>query len=164
MVRYLVIAFFIFFASPMYAQDIVANVRIDERPKMAVDERLVGKWRAMEDTDVLNYCLVEKSSDLEYKVVYMNNGGVKLARNVENVFFSEINGTKFLSLPTGSKKRIGFILFKILSLEKDQVVGAVVQDKRLAQIGQRAELRALIEQNLTTPSFYGKVMHFKRVH
>lgn len=136
---------------------------IDEKPSVRIDDHLQGIWKLAEDTDKHNYIIIEKRSDYEYSITYMNRGGDNRGLEHGRFFWSEIKGVKFINIQNWDDDHPGYIFYRVDTIEGPRswdMKARLVTDPSIQKAANRQELRALLEKNLNNPSFYGPELHF----
>lgn len=133
---------------------------IDEKALLKMDESLLGIWKLRGDTDRLNHFVVRQEPAYEnaYSVTYMSNSGSNPLIDNGRVYFSDINGEKFINVHYNviSKERMdwGFLFVKVTRYGPDDIDGVVVNDPVLAKLTTSAEVRKQIAANMHKPGYY----------
>ena len=148
----------------------IANYPIDAPSSANIDDRIIGKWKFLEDTDKRNFYDVEKTyqnfSPNEYHVKFWNRGGTNPTYEA-NIHFSRIGNSLFLNIPywEGHFENMGYFFLKILDVNADytKMTTATVYDTTLRSLKNSAEVRERITKNLNNPAFYNDTVHFYKV-
>ena len=113
---------------------------VSEPTAATVDDRIVGKWKYVEDTNKLNFYEVYKArgaeSKYEYHVRFWNRGGTNPTYEA-NIHLSSLKDHQFINVPFWEK----------------------VGDKGQSS----AEARTFLLQNINNPRVFSDTAHFYKV-
>ncbi|MBL9188858.1 MAG: hypothetical protein JNK23_15350 [Opitutaceae bacterium] len=126
---------------------------ITEKPTRGTDDKLVGTWKAVGDTDVMK---VRQLDAATYIVSY--NGDLYSAHH------SDLGGVPFVSvLHLDPNNRKHSLLTWRLSDADDRLTLRVVSSKVIPkETSSSAALRALLEKEARNPELLGKEFHYTR--
>lgn len=142
------------------------------------DDRIVGNWKLMEDTNKYNFYEVTKrdmDGDFQYHVRFFDKGGINPSYEA-SIFFSNIGDIKFLNVPYFQKiegkdgsddwNDRGYFFVRILQTDKDfnNVTTATVNSSSLTRIGSAFLLRTYMNLNVNNPHIYSDTVHFYKVN
>ena len=166
---------------------------VDSKPQEEIDERLLGKWRPLEDPDTENYVLVKtvenihvsksrekhsenwKKGDLAcdrcfYSMTYFDYHGRNPLFGGWEAFASKIKGNIFINLSyrdttSGRRDKQGYLLLLVsrISPKSDTVSISVVGDPQITDLQASQSVRNYVEQNVTNPMLYSRTLHFVRL-
>lgn len=164
---------------------------IDEKPLVKIDNRILGLWKAVEDTDKANYIIIQNYSDVQeidthrpdieaknkhcfLYMTYMNWSGENPRYQQFSVFPSKIKGETFLNvmytytpMVNGAyvveREEDGYFFVKLIRVTTDTIVTAIVADTTLKQLPNSKEVRNRLEKNSSKRGFYSDTMHFYKV-
>jgi hypothetical protein len=143
----------------------------------AADDRIVGKWKYEEDTNKNNFYAITKAYKgypHQYHVKFWNRGGTNPTYEF-NVYFSEIDGTKFINIPFYEKlkqprdgkdwENKGYFFLKVVNSNQDfsRITTATVNDKALKKMKNSSEVRKYLAKNINNPKSYSDTAHFYKV-
>ena len=156
---------------------------IDEKSKIKIDARLLGTWKAIEDTDTKNCIVVQSYNDLfpnwapsdvdsvnkdcYYFVTYLNRHGRNPLYQQFSAFLSKVQNASFLNLHYWDDSvENGFLLIRIIKMNNaaDSITTALVADSTLKNIQNSASLRQRISSHLNSSAFYSDTLHFYKVN
>lgn len=143
----------------------ISKYAIDEKPVVRIDDHLQGIWKLAEDTDMHNYFVIEKESDFNYAITYMDHGGNNRGLEHFRGFFSEIGNVKFVSLPNWVDEERGYVLLKIdeITAGSWNLTASLVTDPSIRYVSSREDLRMLLAKNVNNSKFYSpKKLHFRK--
>jgi hypothetical protein len=162
---------------------------IDTQPLIKFDARLLGKWKAVEDTDKANYISIRlaipsiitnketaKHKDQVGYITYWNRHGKNQSYADWGSFLSKIGNSTFLNIDgtntsadsifiVGVRQKEGHYFAKIVHTSKnyDSVTIALVGDPTLRDLKSSKEVRERVTKNVNNPQFYSHTFHFYRV-
>lgn len=129
---------------------------LTEKPTRRIDERLLGKWVAVDkDSGKEEFLHVRKLDGSTY-VVAMDD-------DLYRAFHSEFAGTAFLSVQELNHDRLYLYLTATLSADGNQLTLRTVNTKVVPETTKsRAALQKLIRANLANPALFGDPLVFTR--
>lgn len=140
-----------------------------------VDDRIIGKWKFEEDTNKNNYYEISKSvEEFQYHVRFFDRGGTNPTYEA-NVFFSNLNGVKFLNVPyyekttdpkyVGGMKNMGYFFLKISEANEDfsRLVTYTVTSKELSKIDNWRDLTRYIYEHEDDNNIFTNKAHFYKI-
>ena len=160
---------------------------IDQQPQISIDTRMLGTWKAIEDTDAKNCVVVQCYRDLfhksgpsfadsvknagNYYITYLNRHGRNPLYQQFEAFLSKVQNAYFLNFHYDNATwedttEYGFVLVKFIRINPtyDTVITALVADTSLKKITCSASLRKRISAHLNNPAFYSDTLHFYKVN
>lgn len=151
----------------------VAKYPMDEPMAELVNDNIIGKWAAQEDSDKTNIIVITKSSDsFKYDLKYWDNSGTN-PKYESQVFFSKINDALFLNVACWDDVRdnnkycqkVGYLFFKIVYATPDFSKMALtnVADPELQNLTSTLAVFNKIAKNLNNRSYYHDTVHFYKV-
>jgi hypothetical protein len=104
-------------------------------------------------------------SNRHYFFTYYDHNGTNPRYNLWRGFLSVVKGEHFLNLDYGNGDERGFLLMRLLRLNKtkDTVAIAMVADTTLRYLADETSVRRRIEENLSVQSFYADTLIFYKV-
>ena len=151
---------------------------VSEPTAATVDDRIVGKWKYVEDTNKLNFYEVYKArgaeSKYEYHVRFWNRGGTNPTYEA-NIHLSSLKDHQFINVPFWEKvgdkgdhndwQNRGYFFLKILEQNNDftRITTATVKSTELLKVQSSAEARTFLLQNLNNPRVFSDTAHFYKV-
>jgi hypothetical protein len=147
----------------------VATFPISDAVQENTDDRIIGKWKAIEDTNKNNYFEVlaaHPNFKNQYHVTIWDRGGTN-ATYEANCYFSKVGVTRFLNIPywEGDFENRGYIFLKIIDVDDkfERLTTSTVKDFSLRSLKSKEEVKAHISKNLKKPDFYSDTLHFVRM-
>jgi hypothetical protein len=151
----------------------------------SIDDRIVGNWKMMEDTNTNNFYEITKrlppmGADFQYHVRFFNRGGTNPTYEA-NIFFTDFEasekdtGIKFINVPywkqvpgegdAGHWENPGYFLVRVLETNKDftKITTATVSDPALPQLRRAIQLENFMHDNINNPNIYSDTVHFYKV-
>ena len=163
MKNYFVVAVvaFIFLISCAFSN--ISIFSIDDYPMHKVDERLLGKWKLLEDTTGQSFFTVRMDGEYQYKISGRVNAGGNNYLNQSTAFVSEIGSVQFLNITCNYNNIKGYVFLKLADIDTIQktVTAFMISDSTLNTIESRQELKDIITANINNPGFYNKGLHFR---
>ncbi|MCD6012858.1 MAG: hypothetical protein K0Q79_2720 [Flavipsychrobacter sp.] len=158
----------------MFSCKNVAKYPMDEPMPELVNDGLIGKWQANEDSDKNNIIVITKSNDsFKYDLKYWENGGSN-PKYVSQVHFSKINETLFLNVACWDDirndkvyyQKVGYIFFKVVYATPDysKLVLTTVSDTSLCSLKSGLEVFNRIAKNLNNKAYYHDTLHFYKLN
>ena len=173
MMKQLLLLIFPVFVVLSFGCKSVSQFPMDEPSAEYLNDKLIGKWKTVEDSDKNNFFEIAKSMAAnKYKVKYWNRGGTNPTYEA-NVFFSKINNTLFLNIPYWHEDReksyyqtVGYFFVKIVNVNSDysKLTTATVSDTSLGRLGSQLEVYNRIAKNLNNRSYYSDTVHFYKIN
>ena len=147
----------------------------------AADDRIVGNWKMVEDTNTNNFYEITKADvkyglDFQYHVRFFNRGGSNPTHEA-NIFLSDFgrfgkdSGIKFINVPYWTKvdgegdgmgwEGRGYFLVRILEADKDfsNITTATVNHPALSQFRRAAQLENFMDEHVNNPKIYSDTVH-----
>jgi len=153
----------------MYSCNNISTFPIGQPDQALDDDRLIGKWKFEEDTNKNNFYEVYTAHvdyPHQYHVRFWNRGGTNPTYET-NVYYSTVNGDRFLNIPYFTNPLEGnwYIFVRILEVNKDgsKMTGAVVGDESMLGLKSEKAVHDYIAQNMNKPGFYIDTVHFFKV-
>ncbi|MBA3827912.1 MAG: hypothetical protein H0X33_03155 [Taibaiella sp.] len=142
----------------------VTRFGIDEKPIMRIDDHMLGIWMLDQDTNKHDYFILEKENDNSFVATYMNRGGTNRGWEHGTVYFSDIDGTKFIHFPNWNNEHRGWMLLRVNNYTPGSwdLSASVVMDPNLCNMKSSAEVRAYLKKNLHNANIYGKELTFSQ--
>lgn len=151
----------------------VARYPMDEPMSDLVNDKILGKWQAEEDTDKSNIIIITKSSDsFKYDLKYWEHGGTNPTYESQ-IFFSKINDALFLNVACWDDVRndkvyyqkVGYMFFKVVYATPDfsKLALTNVADTSLQSTHSTLEVFNKIARNLNNKAYYEDTIHFYKV-
>ena len=156
-----------------------AKYPTEEHPEIKIDARLLGTWKAVEDTDSKNSMVVQSFHDVyhsstvssvdttrkdcNYYITYFNRHGRNPLFLEWTAFLSEIDNTSFLDIKFMD---VGFTIIRLIKINSacDTITTALIADTTLKDLKSSKLLCHRIASHLNNPSFYCDTMHFYKVN
>lgn len=147
--------------------DNISTYPISQPDASLDDDRLIGKWKFEEDTNKNNfYEVYESAYPHQYHVRFWNRGGTNPTYE-GNVYYSKVQGDRFLNIPYFTNPLEGhwYIFLRILDINKDgsKMTGAVVGDENMLKLQSEKEAYNYIAENKNMPEFYLDTVHLFKV-
>ena len=146
-----------------------AKFPIDERAKVKIDNRLIGKWGAVDlrksnelfATDAGILYKLTKQSDNNYRIVCKQRTKKKTFNTTG--YLSVIDSALFMNVI--AEDSAGYFFVRILSInaKEGKVIVANIADTTLLQLTSAAQVRERITTNLNNPLFYKDTAEFYNV-
>ena len=162
---YLILALAIF----SYGCKSVARFPLEDPLATSMEDRIIGKWKFLEDTDQRNFYEVAKASiggPNSYHVKFWNRGGTNPTYEA-NIFFSKLGNNRFINVPywEGHFDHKGFFFLRILDVSADfsKMTTATVLDTTLWTLDGKEHVRERIMKNVANPAYYYDTIHFYKV-
>lgn len=135
----------------------------------ATDDRVIGKWKLVEDTNHLNFYEVYKGyANHTYHIRFWNRGGANPTYEAD-VHFSDVEGTRFLNLPyinfDAPGRDISYFFLKLAytSPRFDTVVVTPFTDTTMRQLASSQAVHMHIAAHANDSRYFKGVYHFFRV-
>ncbi len=147
----------------------VAHFPISDATADNADDRIIGKWKVMEDSDKNNYYEIYAAHpNFKYQYHYRvwDHGGTNPTFE-GNCYFSKVGVTQFLNVPHYDEEhqKNCFLFIRILDADEgfDKLTVTSVCDTNMRALTSKEAVKAHIAKNLKNRSFYDDTVHFYRV-
>lgn len=132
-----------------------AEIALDEKPTIKVDDRLIGSWEQKSSSSDYVYN-VTKKDDFTYSFEKVNTKSDD--KTTYNAYTTDINGVKFLSLWQISEydSKPSYYFYK-LEIVKDYMVKLVSVTENIDEkFETAAEMREYFKKNMSVSFFFDK--------
>ena len=131
---------------------------IDQRPLIKIDTDLLGKWKAIEDSDLANFIFIQRYNDLReknlqldsaclYYISYVNRHGTNALYHRFPAFLSTVGDIRLLNMPYRGEPTFyhhppevnrrgdeGYFFVRLIKVAPDTVVTSVIADTTLKSL------------------------------
>ncbi len=135
-----------------------------EPKKSKFDDNMQGIYKLTEDTDSHNYFVIEKITEYEYSISYMNRSGNNRGLEHFRMVIREFDGMKFLCVQNWLAGSDNWTFFRIRDKAENywNITMDIVMEETLQNAKDGKELTAMMLKHVNDPSFFGKEYHFMK--
>jgi len=136
---------------------------INDPPKIKIDARLLGKWKAKNKNGGYDIYTIAKKGLYQYLVTVKEDK--KKATGKKIAYLSQVNNAWFLNMYCEENGDEGYRFMKFLGADPsyDKVTTVNVADSSFIYLNSSAEVRNLIAKNLNNHSFYGDTLRLYKM-
>lgn len=132
-----------------------AEIALDEKPAVKVDERLIGSWEQKSSSSDYVYTVTKKD---DFTYVFVKENTKSGDKQTYNAFTTDIDGTKFLSLWQINEydSKPSYYFYKLV-IEKDYLIKMVSVTENIDEkFETSAQMRDYFKKNMHLSFFYDK--------
>lgn len=132
-----------------------AEIALDEKPAVKVDERLIGSWEQKSSSSDYVYTVTKKD---DFTYVFVKENTKSGDKQTYNAFTTDIDGTKFLSLWQINEydSKPSYYFYKLV-IEKDYLIKMVSVTENIDEkFETAAQMRDYFKKNMNLSFFYDK--------
>ena len=166
----------------------ISRYSIDKSPLIKIDTSFLGIWKAVEDTNRMDYILVQnfddvysrveskykndtyafkasKTKEFDYYITRMNHSGINPFYQQWSAFLSNVGKERILNITYHDDKNEGYIFIRLIKMngKKDTLTTTVIADTTLKYLKNSQQVKERVMKNIYKPSFYSDTLHFYKV-